>query len=129
MKSKKSHLVHLRDRAPSDALTAACGVITRGTLPKGDAITNQLIRVTCGQCKQKVGEHWFKTECIPNLNCAEYLIFPRLTALAEVDWSPKSTHNFDDFSRRLQIEFQRFDRLGVNYRRITTNAPAVDPAK
>jgi hexosaminidase len=57
------------------------------------------------------------------------MIFPRLTALAEVDWSPKSTRNFDDFSRRLQIEFQRFDRLGVNYRRITTNAPAVNPAK
>ena len=69
------------------------------------------------------------TECIPNLNCAEYMIFPRLTALAEVDWSPKSTRNFDDFSRRLQIEFQRFDRLGVNYRRITTNAPAANPAK
>jgi hexosaminidase len=57
------------------------------------------------------------------------MIFPRLTALAEVDWSPKSTRNFDDFSRRLQIEFQRFDRLGVNYRRITTNAPAANPAK
>ena len=69
------------------------------------------------------------TECIPNLNYAEYMIFPRLTALAEVDWSPRSARNFDDFSRRLQFEFQRFDQIGVNYRRITTNAPAANPAK
>jgi hexosaminidase len=69
------------------------------------------------------------TEYVPNLSHAEYMIFPRLTALAEVDWSSQSTRNFDDFSRRLQIEFQRFDQLGVNYRHTTTNAPAADPAK
>jgi hexosaminidase len=73
------------------------------------------------------GNLW--TEFIPNLKCAEYMLFPRLTALAEVDWSPKSAPNFDDFSRRLQIEFQRFDQLGINYRRNTTNAPETNSAK
>ncbi|MGD0745292.1 MAG: beta-N-acetylhexosaminidase [Verrucomicrobiota bacterium] len=60
------------------------------------------------------GNLW--TEFVPNLQHAEYMIFPRLTALAEVDWSPKSARNFDDFVRRLQIQYERFDQLGVNYR-------------
>jgi hexosaminidase len=73
------------------------------------------------------GNLW--TEYIPNLKLAEYMLFPRLTALAEVDWSPKSARNFDDFSRRLQIEYQRLDQLGINYRRNTTNTPETNPAK
>jgi hexosaminidase len=60
------------------------------------------------------GNLW--TEYIPNLKYAEYMMFPRLTALAEVGWSAQSSRDFDDFSRRLQVEFQRFDLLGVNYR-------------
>ena len=61
------------------------------------------------------GNLW--TEFVPNLHRAEDMIFPRLTALAEVDWSPRPARNFDDFSRRLQVQFERFDQLGVNYRR------------
>jgi hexosaminidase len=67
------------------------------------------------------GNLW--TEYIPNLHYAEYMIFPRLTALAEVDWSPESARNFDDFSRRLQAEFQRFNELGINYRHNLTSVP------
>ncbi|HKW29220.1 MAG TPA: beta-N-acetylhexosaminidase [Verrucomicrobiae bacterium] len=73
------------------------------------------------------GNLW--TEYIPNLQHAEYMIFPRLTALAEVDWSPPSAHDFGDFSRRLQVEFQRFDELGINYRHNDILAPATIPPK
>jgi len=61
------------------------------------------------------GNLW--TEYIPNLKYAEYMIFPRETALAEIDWSPASGRSFTDFVRRLQVQYQRFDKLGVNYRR------------
>jgi hexosaminidase len=68
------------------------------------------------------GNLW--TEQIPNLKHAEYMTFPRACALAEVTWSSPSSHDFDDFSRRLQSEFQRFDELGINYRHSNpTNAP------
>ena len=60
------------------------------------------------------GNLW--TERIPNLRHAEYMAFPRATALAEVTWSAKDTRDFADFSRRLQVQFQRFDELGINYR-------------
>jgi hexosaminidase len=72
------------------------------------------------------GNLW--TEYIPNLKQAEYMIFPRLTALSEVNWSAKGSRDFDDFSRRLQTQYERFDQMGVNYRRYPTNAPAAGPA-
>ena len=63
------------------------------------------------------GNVW--TEYMPNLKHVEYMIFPRLTALAEVVWSPKAARNFDDFKRRLQQHNRRLDFLGVNYRHET----------
>jgi hexosaminidase len=60
------------------------------------------------------GNLW--TEMVPNLKLAEYMIFPRMFAIAEVTWSPKQPRDYDDFLRRLKIDEQRLDRLGVNYR-------------
>jgi hexosaminidase len=57
------------------------------------------------------------TEYIPSIQHVEYMMFPRLTAMAEVDWSPKETRDFNDFNRRLQVQEQRFDALGVIYRK------------
>jgi len=73
------------------------------------------------------GNLW--TEQIPNLKQAEYMTFPRACALAEVTWSAKDARDFSDFTRRLQIQFQRFDLLGINYRRVTPGYFATSPAK
>ncbi len=43
------------------------------------------------------------------------MIFPRMGALAEVTWSPKSTTNWNDFVRRLQVHSKRLEQLGINY--------------
>ena len=59
------------------------------------------------------GNLW--TEHIPNLRQAEYMIFPRLSALAEVTWSARDARNRDDFYRRLGSDEKRLDCLGVNY--------------
>lgn len=61
------------------------------------------------------GNLW--TEYVPSFSHVEYMMFPRLCALAEVEWSPKAGRNFDEFKRRLQIHEQRLEALGVNYRR------------
>jgi hexosaminidase len=70
------------------------------------------------------GNLW--AEYIPNLRHAEYMIFPRESALAEVAWSPKEARNFDDFLRRLEIDDRRLEQMGVNYRRnpLDTGEPA-----
>jgi hexosaminidase len=57
------------------------------------------------------------TEYVPSIAHVEYMMFPRLCALAEVDWSPKSARNWEDFNRRLEMHEKRLDALGINYRR------------
>jgi hexosaminidase len=63
------------------------------------------------------GNLW--TEYIPNLKHAQYMAFPRLCALAEVTWSPKEARDRNDFTRRLQTQFKRFDQAGINCRKGT----------
>ena len=65
------------------------------------------------------GNIW--TEYIPNLKQVEYMAFPRLSALAEVTWSPAAARNFGDFQLRLKADEHRLEQLGVNYRRENSN--------
>jgi hexosaminidase len=67
------------------------------------------------------GNLW--TEKIPNLKHAEYMIFPRECAIAEIAWSSKSSRDWDDFLRRLKIQAQRFDELNINYRHAALETP------
>jgi len=60
------------------------------------------------------GQLW--TEYIPNAAHVEYMAFPRLCALAEVDWSPKASRNYDDFLGRLRVHLDRLKMLDVNFR-------------
>ena len=56
------------------------------------------------------------TEYVPNLRQVEYMMFPRLGALAEVDWSPKSSRDWENFKSRAAQNEKRLDAMGVNYR-------------
>ncbi len=47
----------------------------------------------------------------------EYMLFPRITALSEVLWSPKEKRNWKDFERRLPWIYQRLDDQQINYSR------------
>jgi hexosaminidase len=59
------------------------------------------------------GNVW--TEYIKTPSHAEYMSVPRMTALAEVVWSPADQRDWTDFRKRLNIHFKRFDALKVNY--------------
>jgi hexosaminidase len=59
------------------------------------------------------------TEYMPNFKHVQYMIFPRLCALAEVVWSPKSARNWDNFQQRMQSQYPRLDAIGINYRHWT----------
>jgi hexosaminidase len=56
------------------------------------------------------------TEYIPNFRQVEYMMFPRLDALSEADWSPKEARDWNDFQTRAALNEKRLDVLGVNYR-------------
>lgn len=53
------------------------------------------------------------TEYIQTLGQLEYAILPRMTAFAEIVWTPLKLQNWDDFKARLMVQYKRFDDLGV----------------
>jgi hexosaminidase len=55
------------------------------------------------------------TEYITNPAKAEYMLFPRLTALSEVCWSPVQNKNWEGFKKRIAKQFKRYDLWGVHY--------------
>ena len=56
------------------------------------------------------------TEYIRTPEHAEYMLFPRLCALAEVAWSGRDQRDYQDFLRRLDGHRRHFAALDVNYR-------------
>ncbi len=56
------------------------------------------------------------TEFIGTNDYFEYMVFPRMDALAEMTWSPREKRNFPDFEQRLQTQLQRYDLQKINYR-------------
>ena len=57
----------------------------------------------------------FWTEWIVEESVVQYLMLPRLAAVAEAGWTPQSKRNYDDFIRRLQAESKYYQMKGVNY--------------
>jgi hexosaminidase len=55
------------------------------------------------------------TEYIGDPSHANYMTFPRLTALAELAWSSPGQKDFDRFSLRLIQQLKRLDAMGINY--------------
>lgn len=48
----------------------------------------------------------------------EYMVFPRLSALAEIVWTPNEKKNWSDFKMRMTKQFKRYDMRGINYAKI-----------
>jgi hexosaminidase len=59
------------------------------------------------------GNLW--AEYITNTAKLEYMAFPRMSALAEVLWSPKEKRNWKDFERRLPQLFKWYQSQGASY--------------
>lgn len=57
------------------------------------------------------------TEYIPFTTQVEYMVLPRMAALAEVQWTPAGQKNFDNFSKRALRLSDLYDRYGYVYAR------------
>jgi len=59
-------------------------------------------------------------EWIPTVESMEHQVYPRLSAFSEVSWTKKSSKDFINFTRRLEVMQERWDILGISYARILT---------
>jgi hexosaminidase len=55
------------------------------------------------------------TEYLKNPSSVEYMLLPRLFALAEIDWTAKDRKDWYDFRERLDNNIQRMAIMGLNY--------------
>lgn len=57
------------------------------------------------------------TETLATSDQLEFMAFPRLPGVAELGWSPASTHDWDDYRVRLAAQGPRMSALGIDYYR------------
>ena len=55
------------------------------------------------------------TEYIPTIWKAEFSLFPRIAALAENVWSPAEKKSWDNFSRKVETQCERYELWGARY--------------
>ena len=55
------------------------------------------------------------TEYVTVGSQAEYMVLPRMTALSEVVWSPAANRDWENFAKRINTLYDRFELLGWNY--------------
>ncbi|MEJ7736868.1 MAG: family 20 glycosylhydrolase [Chitinophagaceae bacterium] len=66
------------------------------------------------------------TEYIPTTQKVEYMIMPRMAALAEVVWTQPQLKDYNNFAYRMNKEYERYEAKGINYSRSAFNVlPAV----
>jgi len=72
------------------------------------------------------GEACLWTENVPTPARVEYMLLPRLTALAEALWTPSVRKDYGRFVRSVEAQFKRWDALGIHYARSLYN-PGIHP--
>lgn len=65
------------------------------------------------------GNVW--SEYIHTPEKVEYMTFPRAAALAEVAWSKPENKIWENFIRKMEVQYKRYDDLGINYSKSAYN--------
>jgi hexosaminidase len=96
------------------ACPAGCDVSSAYNWDPGSLVTGVTDRNVIGV----EGDMWGET--VPNMSDVDYMVFPRLLALAEVAWSPSAPRTatsaaYRDFLQRLATQGARLQAAGVNF--------------
>ncbi len=65
------------------------------------------------------GNLW--AEFIHSPDYADYMAFPRATALAEIAWTAPGLKNWEDFTRRMETQYQRYELADIRYSKSAYN--------
>lgn len=97
---------------PEDSLTIG-GYLNLQTVYEYEPIPKQLSKEDEKYVLGAQANLW--TEYISNTKKLEYMLFPRMTALSEVLWSPKESKDWNGFNKKLATQFKRYDFWNWNY--------------
>lgn len=62
------------------------------------------------------------TEVLHSREGVEHMIFPRITAVAEIGWTDAKQKNFENFTKRLENEWPHFEKRDINAAKTLNNA-------
>lgn len=68
----------------------------------------------------------FWTEWVEDASTVQYLMLPRLAAVAEAGWTPQARRSYADFVRRVQAEADYYRLAGLNYGKHIFGTQAAD---
>jgi hexosaminidase len=95
-----------------DSLTIG-GLLTIQKVYSYDPVPKELSPVEAKHILGAQANLW--TEYIANTRKVEYMLFPRVSALSEVLWSPPQNREWTEFEKRLEQQVKRYDLWKVNY--------------
>ncbi len=110
-----------RTQGPGEPPGAGYGVddvkVTYTTVPFSSAAPGS-------EALQQGVQGTFWTEHVSDREYLEYLLLPRLLAVAEAGWTPQSLKNWPDFQRRMSADADLFDLGGYAFTRYFMLPPA-----
>jgi hexosaminidase len=56
------------------------------------------------------------TQFIKSTSFRDFMMYPRMSAIAEINWIPRGSKNLKQFQSRMQKQYERYKASGVNYR-------------
>jgi hexosaminidase len=56
------------------------------------------------------------TQFIKSTSFRDFMMYPRMSAIAEINWIPRGSKNLKQFQSRMQKQYERYKVSGVNYR-------------
>ncbi len=104
---------YYQSRDPGEPL-AIGGFLPLDKVYEFDPVPAELTPEEAGRILGAQGQLW--TEYISTPRQLEYMAFPRLTALAEVVWTPQAQRDWPGFLARLRPHLARLEELQVNFR-------------
>lgn len=66
------------------------------------------------------------TEYITTFSHAQYMLLPRMAAMAEVAWTPQAQRDYPNFLNRAKLLMQRYEALGYNFAKHILQEPKVN---
>ncbi|NTV73379.1 MAG: beta-N-acetylhexosaminidase [Holophaga sp.] len=100
--------------AGREPLAIGVGVTTLERVYGYEPVPESLDAVEARHVLGSQGQLW--TEYVATPRHMEYMLWPRLAALAERLWSPRSRRDFPEFRTRLKTHLDRLGVLDVNFR-------------